>query len=555
MPPSPLDTLRRAAALYEARRLGDAAALCDELLATPRPPADGFHLAGLLAFELGDHERGIDLLQKALAAGIQNPAVHSNLAICLAARGHVSKAYENAAAALRMAPMSAHANAAAADVFLAMGAVGEAVTHLRAALRVEPSPPVHSNLLYALNFIPGYKQAELVAEHKKFGEAYEDPAIRGVRHGNDPDPERKLRIGYLSGDMYSHSVAHFLEPLLRAHDRNAVFVHAFPSVKRPDAVTERLRALSDAWTPLFGRSDEEAAKAIREAGIDVLVELGGHTGDSRLLVLAEKPAPVQVSFLGYPNTTGLVSAQYRLGDALVDPESEPASHFTETIVRLPGGFLCYEPPPDAPDVAPLPAQTRGGVTFGSFNTLAKMSPKVVELWARIVRKTEGSRLFLKAGPLADAGVRERVTKQFVDQGLDASRLVLEGRTPGQLGHLARYAEIDIALDPFPYNGTTTTCEALFMGVPVVALSGDRHAARVSASILRRIGLDSLAAETPKQYQQIATALAQSRPRLVEMRAGLRARLLGSTVCDGARYAREVEAAYRSMWQAWCSTKK
>ena len=551
MPPSAANSIQRAAALYQARRLDEAAEACERLLAAPGPRGDVAHLAGLVAFERGDHRRGITLLREAQDAGIKSPSLHANLAICLTAVGEISAALEQAHLALRLAPLSAMARVAAADAFLAMGAVGEAVTELRAALSIEPSPPIHSNLLYAMSFLPGYKPAEILEEHRAFDRTYAPPVYRLAGHPNDPDPDRKLRVGYLSADMRSHSVAHFLAPLLEAHDRAEVEVTGFPSVKRPDAVTERLRGLTDAWIPLLGLSDEQAAMAIREARIDILVDLGGHTGDSRLLVLTRRPAPVHVSFLGYPSTTGVDAVGYRLTDALVDPEGEPDRHHVETLVRLPSGFLCYEPPASAPDVSPSPVTRGAGLTFGSFNTLAKMTPRVVELWARIVRKAEGSRLFLKSGPLADAGVRERVTKQFVDQGIDASRLVLEGRTPGQLGHLARYAEIDVALDPFPYNGTTTTCEALYMGVPVVALEGDRHASRVSASILRRVGLDSLVSATPKQYQATALGLAKNPARLAELRAGMRARLASSPLSDKAGFARSVEAAYRALWGAWC----
>lgn len=552
MPPSPLETLRRAAALYEARRFEEAAELCETLLALPAPPRDAFHLAGLVAFERKEHARSIMLLRKALAAGIETPVLHGNLAICLATTGEISNALNHAAVAVRMAPHSPEAQAALADVYFSMGGVGGAVTHLRAALKLDPSPPIHSNLLYYMNFLSGYRPGELADEHRAFGRAYADPMTPLPPPTNSKDPERKLRIGYLSADMYSHSVAHFLAPLLEAHDRSRHEIHLFPSVKRPDAVTERLRGLSDVFTSVLDLDDLGAARAIRNANIDVLVELGGHTGNSRLLVLAHKPAPVQVSWLGYPNTTGVSAVGYRLTDSLVDPEGDADKHHVESLYRLPDGFLCYEPPAGTPDVAPPPSLARGHITFGSFNTLAKVSPKVIELWVRILKKTPGSRMYMKSAALTDPGVRAHVTKQFVDQGLEENRLTLEGRTPGQLGHLERYAEIDIALDPFPYNGTTTTCEALTMGVPVVALDGDRHASRVSASLLMRLGLASLVGATPKHYQSIAIALASNPARLAELRAGMRERIASSPLANKSAFARQVEAAYRTMWSAWCS---
>jgi predicted O-linked N-acetylglucosamine transferase (SPINDLY family) len=437
------------------------------------------------------------------------------------------------------------------DALLAMGAVPEAMQQLRRSLEVASAPEVHSNLLYAMNFVGTVPRKEVLQEHRAWGRAWGE-AAPAMPHANAREPERRLRVGYLSADMRLHSVAYFLAPLLAAHDRAAVEVHGFPSVRRPDATTERLRGLCDGWTPVHALSDADAAAAIRDAGIDVLVELGGHTGQSRLRVLAHRPAPVQVSWLGYPNTTGLDAVGFRLTDAMVDPEGDADAHHVEKLWRLPSGFLCYEPPPAAPDVGPPPSAATGTITFGSFNTLAKTSPRTIELWARILRHVEGSRLVLKSGPLADAGVRQRVTQLFAQQGVDAARLVLDGRTGSLDAHLARYGEIDVALDPFPYNGTTTTCEALWMGVPVVALEGDRHVARVSASILRRLGLDGLVASTPKDYQAIATGLARDRARLAELRRGMRERMRGSPLGDGARFAREVEQAYRAMWRAWCA---
>lgn len=546
------DSMEHAALLYRQRRLDDAAALCEQLLRTPgRTAAHAAHLAGIIAFEKGEQLRGVELLERAIAAGLQSPSIHANLAICLASTGRITDARNHARAALTMDPMSSPAHAALAEVLMTMGAVGESIAHLRQALVSERVPPLVSNILYQLNFLPGYASADLSKEHRAFGAEFSNPVYRLAGHTNDPDPQRKLRIGYLSSDMRSHSVAHFLTPLLEAHDRRVVDVIGFPSVKRADAVTERLRKACTEWIPVQTLSDDAAALAIRAAKIDILVELGGHTGDSRLLVLDRRPAPVQVAWCGYPQTTGLDAVHYRFTDALVDPEGDIDRHYTESLIRLPSGFLCYEPAPDAPEVAPAPVMNSSVVTFGSFNTLAKMTPKVVELWARIIRKAGNARLLLKAAPLADPLVRDYVQKQFAKHDFDLSKLVLEGRTPGQAAHLQRYGEIDIALDPFPYNGTTTTCEALWMGVPVIGLQGNNHVSRVTAALLQRIGLESLVATSPKQYQSIAVELAKNKSRLAELRAGMRTRFQASPLHDKAGFAREVEAAYRTMWQAFC----
>ncbi|MBK9263354.1 MAG: glycosyltransferase [Polyangiaceae bacterium] len=549
--PAP-DSIERAAQLYQTRRLDEAAELCERLLNAPgKTNGPAAHLAGLIAFERGNQLQGIELLERAIAAGVRSPTLHANLAICLTSVGRISEAQKQANVALAMDPMSASAHAALGDVLMSMGAVGESIAHLRQALHVERSIPIQSNILYQLNFLPGYSANDLAKEHRAFGAEVSNPLYRLVGHPNDPDPDRKLRVGYLSADMRSHSVAHFLAPLLEAHDRNVVDVIGFPSVKRTDAVTERLRSFCNEWIPVTHLSDDDAARAIRAAKIDILVELGGHTGDSRLMVLDRRPAPVQVAWCGYPQTTGLEAVRYRLTDAFVDPEGDVDRHYVETLVRLPSGFLCYEAPSDAPDVAPLPSASSNVVTFGSFNTLAKMTPKVVELWARIVRKAGNARLLLKANPLSDPAVCDYVKQQFAKHDFDLSRLVLEGRTSGQAAHLARYSEVDIALDPFPYNGTTTTCEALWMGVPVVSLEGNLHASRVTSALLKRVGLGSLVGTTPKQVQSIALELAKNRAKLADLRAGMRARLQGSSLCNNANFAREVEAAYRAMWQSFC----
>lgn len=552
MNPTAQDSLEYAAHLYESRRLEEAAEVCERLLTIPgRGAAHAAHLAGLVAFERRQQVRGIELLQQAVAAGIRTPTIFANLAICLSSVGRVGEAQQNAQMALALDPMAPTAHAALAEVLMTMGAVAESIAHLRQAMHSERTVPQASNILYQLNFLPGYSSADLAKEHRAFGDEFSNPRRRFPHLVLDPNPDRKLRVGYLSADMRSHSVAHFLVSLLESHDHSVVDVIGFPSVQRPDAVTERLRKACDEWIPVQSLGDDQAAVAIHDAKIDILIELGGHTGDSRLMVLDRRPAPIQVSWCGYPQTTGLDAVDYRLTDALVDPEGEIDRHYTEKLIRLPSGFLCYDPPEDAPDVAPLPAAQTDVITFGSFNTLAKMSPKVVELWARIVRKAGNARLVLKASPLSDPLVCDYVKKQFAKHEFDLSKLVLEGRTNGQGAHLGRYGEIDIALDPFPYNGTTTTCEALWMGVPVISLQGNQHVSRVTAGLLQRIGLESLVATTPKQYQQIALELAKNKKRLGELRSGMRERLRGSPLMNKAGFAREVEAAYRSMWQTCC----
>jgi predicted O-linked N-acetylglucosamine transferase (SPINDLY family) len=281
------------------------------------------------------------------------------------------------------------------------------------------------------------------------------------------------------------------------------------------------------------------------------VDLAGHTRGNRLPLFALKPAPVQVTWLGYPNTTGLREMDYRLTDAWADPPGVSDELHTESLVRLPHGFLCYKPLDDAPDVAAVPAIANGHVTFGCFNNSAKVNEKVLDAWCGILNDLPESRLLLKSRQLHGQGLHERFRDAFARRGVDPDRVEMLGRVNSTIEHLALYGRVDIALDTFPYNGTTTTCEALWMGVPVVALAGDRHAGRVGVSLLRGVGLDELVAASPEEYRRLATELAGDRDRLEAYRSTLRTRMQKAPLTDAAGFARDIEAAYRDMWRHWC----
>jgi predicted O-linked N-acetylglucosamine transferase (SPINDLY family) len=347
-------------------------------------------------------------------------------------------------------------------------------------------------------------------------------------------------------------VAWFLAPLLEAHDRQAVEVFGYADVPRPDATTRRFETLCDHWLSTAGLSDAALIERIRADGIDVLVDMAGHAGGGRLAVFARHPAPVQVDWLGYLNTTGLKAMDYRLVDDITDPPGEADRFATETLVRLPRGWACFEPAPEAPEPGPPPSLADGRVRFCSFSSPAKLGERVLDAWSEILRRTPGSRLLLKGASLSDDGARAQLLGRFADRGVSADRVDLIGWIPGAAEHLALYNTADIALDPFPHNGVTTTCEALWMGLPVVALLGDRHAARISASFLTRVGLEELIAPDLAVYADIAVRLAADPARLAELRRTLRPRMAGSPLCDAPGFARQVEAAYRAMWRRWCA---
>jgi len=346
-----------------------------------------------------------------------------------------------------------------------------------------------------------------------------------------------------------HSVGYFAQALFAHHDRDAIEVFAYEDVRRPDAMTKWFRERSAGWRSLRGLSDADAAARIYDDGIDILVDLAGHTAGNRLLAFAPRPAPVQVTYLGYPNTTGLPAMDYRLCDATTDPAGDDG--YVEELVRLPHGFLCYAPPPAAPAVAPAPVLSGAPPTFGSFNDLAKMNDEVVALWARLLHAVDGARLYLKTKALFDADARADLRRRFAAHGVDGERLELSGWVADLPSHLAEYARVDVALDTFPYCGTTTTCEALWMGVPVVTLAGARHAGRVGVSINERLALAEMVAPTAGEYVDTACALIADHERLRALRGGLRSRMRGSPLCDGAAFTRSLEAAYRDMWRSAC----
>jgi predicted O-linked N-acetylglucosamine transferase (SPINDLY family) len=361
-----------------------------------------------------------------------------------------------------------------------------------------------------------------------------------------------LKVGYVSPDFRTHSVSHFVEPLLRGHDRHEVEVFCYAEVARPDAVTASLKGFADHWQETVGLSDNALAERIRADGIDILVDLAGHTANNRLPLFALRPAPVQVTWLGYPNTTGLETIQYRLVDAVTDPSGEADAWASEALVRLKDGFLSYSAGRNTPATTAPPCLEAGVVTFGSFNNPAKMSPSTLDAWATLLSRLPHAKLLLKGKPFADSAARAMVLANLTKRGVAAERVELAPWSPGIDAHLATYNRVDIALDPFPYNGTTTTCEALWMGVPVVTLCGDRHAGRVGASLLTQVGLTELIASSVEEYVEIAGGLAADPGRLNEMRRTLRPRMAASPLCDGRSFARRVEAAYRAMWQDWCT---
>ena len=494
-----------------------------EAVALDPESADGFYSLGSLLHELSRPTDAVAMLRRAIELNPGDAEAHCNLGSAYYPLAQWSEMEAAFAAALARNPN------------MRLASQGLVSTRL-------------GRLLYDHRSTP----AEIFAAHRAWGEtvAADAAATPAAPFLNPREPDRRLRIGYVSGDLYTHPVAQFLLPLLARHDPQAVEVFCYAELERTDAITEQIRRFAAGWRETNALDDAALAAQFRADRIDILIDIAGHTARNRLQALAVKSAPVTATWLGYPTTTGLRSIDWRITDAIADPPGAEDFH-TERLWRLPDGFLCYAPQVPTPPVAPPPSAQSGAVTFGSFNTPMKLSAATVESWAAILRAVPASRLLLKAGLFNDAGLCETTRARFVEQGIAPERILLRGFIADPAGHLASYAAIDIGLDPFPYNGTTTTCEALWMGVPVVTLIGDRHAGRVGLDLLSRIGLSELAAPDVEAYIALAVALGEDAARRAQLRAGLRQRMLASPLCDPTRFARSFEAALRQMWQEWC----
>ncbi len=420
-----------------------------------------------------------------------------------------------------------------------LGEVQRAIVCYRQALKAAPGcVAAQDNLLFSLLFSDRVTPEQIAQAHREWGR-------RWLGGGVPPQllPGTRLRGGYLSPDLREHSVASFLEPLLRHHDRQRFEIVCYQCNQEEDAVTARLKGYADRWRSIAHLSDDAAEAIIRQDRLQLLVELAGHTADNRLRLLARRPAPLQVTWLGYPHATGLDAIGYRLSDAIADPPATADHLESERLLRLPPPFLCYQPPADSPEPGPPPAARTGQVTFGCFNRIDKASPATLALWRELLAQAPTAILALKSEVFADPAATERFITR---SGLPADRLRLLERTPDRSSHLALYNRIDIALDTFPYNGTTTTCEALWMGVPVITLAGGHHAARVGKTLLEAVGLGDLVADTAEGYLHRAAALTQDLNGLTQLRQRLRATMESSLLCDAERFTRNMEDAYRSM---------
>jgi predicted O-linked N-acetylglucosamine transferase (SPINDLY family) len=451
---------------------------------------------------------------------------------------------------VRLNPDHAEAHANLGLGLMERGQLDEAIAEYRVALGLKPdSPDIHSNLVRVLHYHPGFDAQAILDECRRWNARHAEPLGIEIRpHANLADPERRLRVGYVSSEFRDHVDSFFTVPLLSNHDHREFEVFCYADVARPDALTGRLRGLADVWRDIAVLSDAQAADRIRNDQIDILVNLRVHTADNRLPIFARKPAPVQVTWLGYPGTTGLSTMDYRLTDPYLDPPGRFDAFYAEESVRLPDTFWCYDPLCDGPPVNELPALESGALTFGCLNAFSKINEGCLALWARVLHEVPGSRLMLLAprGP-----ARDRVLARLRQEGIDADRVrFVDKRSRAE--YLKLYHQIDVCLDPLPYNGHTTSLDAFWMGVPTLTLPGGTAVGRAGWSQLCNLDLKDLAAETPEQFVDLAARVAGDLPRLQELRRTLRERMSASPLMDAGRFARNVESAYRAMWRRWCA---
>ncbi len=498
-------------------------------------------------------DEALKIARHAVKLAPNNALALNTLARVLRALGQINEAIDTCQRSIQIDNCKADSHNILGCALKDIGRIEDAIVSFRRALDLDPSrADIHSNVLFSLHYTEPLNAKVIFQEHIHWAQYHTSTAVNTRSFKiSSTDANRRLRIGYVSGDLRTHSVSYFFEPLLAAHDSNMLEVICFSNNPNNDDTTMRIRHHTDGWYDIRGLDDEQATTLIQSNAIDILVDLSGHTGHNRIPLFARKPAPIQITYLGYPDTTGIDEMDYRFTDEWADPPGQTDQYYTEQLIRLPNGFLCYQPPSICPEISPSPMRKNDYVTFGSFNNFAKVSPTIIRHWISILKKVSNSKLLLKSRGLEDGD--KRIIKEFETHGIDPKRIKLYNKLPSTLDHLSLYKELDVALDTFPYNGTATTCEALWMGVPVITLAGPLHLSRVGTSLLHSAKLSELIAESPEEYIQKAIELAANEERLIELRKSLRKCMKASPLTDAKRIASSIETEYRQMWQKFCSS--
>ncbi len=585
-PPTVHPIYEQAVRNHRAGQLAQAESLYRQVRESAPGHADAMHMLGILAHQAGNSPDAVELLGRAVEINPHNADYHCNFAIALARKGEIDRAIDELEIAIRLKPGAAQAHNNLANLLRRRGQTDQAIEHYHKALDIRPNyasalanlgnaqmdggqvdeaiasfrkaeslgnAAAAGSLLYALHFHPQSTPRSLRDEHVRWNRIYALPlAPKRNEYTNNTDPDRPLRVGYVSPDFRLHPVGRFLLPLFEHHDRERFKIYCYSDVHRPDAITERLSRDAHGWRETCAIGDEQLAIAVRQDQIDILVDLTMHMAGNRLGVFARKPAPLQVTYLAYCSTTGLTAMDYRLTDPYLDPPPgnggaflRDDSVYSEKSVRLPGCYWCYAPWQESPEVTPPPMLKSGRVTFGCLNNFCKVTRPTLEAWRLLMHDVPDSRLIIHAH---EGLHRQRVREFFAGGQIDPSRIEFVSSAP-LLEYLRIYQRIDIALDPFPYGGRTTTCDALWMGVVVVSLAGEIAVSRGGLSILSQLGLERWVGNDPESYVRIAGTLARDVDQLTQLRASLRDTMRRSSLMDAEGFVRGVEAAFRQMWRA------
>lgn len=553
-------------ALSQQKLYDDAEPCFHQALAIAGDKPDILIELGNLAAGRQNGAEAMEWYRRAMNADPNYVGAFLNAAGLLRINGALEEALSLSEHVRQLDPTNTNAHNMIGNCLSELGRVREALGSFQSAVELDPADSVaHSNLLYNLNFHTAFGRGQIATLHAAWGRM-EERRVQNVRVSprTRPDLRKRLRIGYVSADFRRHSVMYFLAPILRRHARDECEIYCFSSVDREDEVTRQVRQMGIVWRDITAMPDMQACRQIVDDEIDILVDLAGHTGGNRLGIFAHKPAPVQCTYLGYPNTTGLRSIDYRIVDAITDPLDTADPYCTEALVRLPRGFLCFSEPDlasepgseDQPQVElrlnpELPEKRHGRLTFGTFNNNKKIDAETIRLWGRLLSAFPEAQILLKGRAFRNREVRETIHRRFAQEGVSSDRILLRIQQRSLAEHLNQYNDVDIALDTYPYNGTTTTFEALWMGVPVVTVCGESHASRVGASILTTLGHPEWVAHNDDEFVEACRKIIANRDRRSALRLGLREELRKGNLMDESGFVLQLEAFYREAWRRYC----
>ncbi|MEN9211294.1 MAG: tetratricopeptide repeat protein [Thermostichus sp. DG02_4_bins_136] len=512
---------------------------------------------GVTLFEQKKYDDALEHFQEAIRLKPDLADAYFYKGLTLSKQSRTQEAIDCYLQAIERKPNFAVAYQNLGGAYLEQCRLDKALDNYRKALDIAPGfNGAMSNILMVSHYSENFDPVETFLEHQRWGIRYQSQFQSYWKPYTNPKiTQRPLKIGYLSGDFRLHSVNFFMDSIYEHHNQEKFQIYCYSNVDQPDVVTKKIAEWATGWRDISKLSDEKAAELIRKDQIDILVDLAGHTGGTRVHLMALRPAPVQVTYLGYPDTTGMSVVDYRVTDNIADPYGVTDKLHTEKLVRMPHSFLCYKPSREAPQIQDPPLLKNGFVTFGCCNNPSKITPQVIRLWAEILKAIPNSRLHLKNQRYRDASTCKLFLERIGSYGIEESRVELEYGRQGFAEHYGAYSEVDIALDPFPYNGTTTTCETLWMGVPVITLEGKAHVSRVGVSILKTVDLQELIAKNQEHYIDITRKLSEDRDLLVWLRRTMRERLLSSPLLRGVQFTAFLEKAYTLMWEQYCQDKK